>query len=304
MTQRICSERSTRPLVTATTFITAVVSLGACAGMCLTASVAVAAPGDAFGGDDTGCVPSDRAGVICGKVITKALAKLTANVIGCHIQQAITASHSQGGAEELEEFCVVDLDTSAKSEFDSVLARYAGRCDPALIANAALRRDALLSDQTDPASLDALNGRFYCDSSSGMTIAEPGGDDAGYIPADFRSRLCSEFVAKAYATLLGKLYKCHVRAAQRGFSGKAFDEDACEDGAAPLRKGALTKYNLAVQAYMSSHSCPACLVSDAPTLGTDTVNTLDAQNSESFPCPSTTTTSSSARRGSMPWWTS
>jgi hypothetical protein len=286
----LADRRASRPLQHAVKKEDAMTKLigSAVVSLCLAASVAIAGPGDPFGGDDTGCAPADNAGYVCGSAVAKALGKLGASVIKCHVVQAGQAfktNHSSPGFDNAEENCEEGpSNTSAKAKFDAVLAKYATSCDPAVIASAQARRDVVLADQSNPDSLDALNGSFFCDNSSGMTIAEPGGDDAGFIPADANAYKCSVAVAKASSKLLVAAYKCHWKAAQAAFRNKAFDEDACEDGAPPLRS-ALAKYNAQVQRYVALGICPSCLSSAAAGLGTDAVADLDAQNAEIFPCP-------------------
>lgn len=256
-------------------------------GILLVASPAFAGPGDPFGGDDSGCVPLDKPAYSCGAKVAAGLEKLNASVIRCHLVQAGKAfktSHSSPGFDSAEENCEVGpSNTSAKAKFDALIARYTPVCDPGLIASANARRDVILDD-ANPASLDQLNGSFFCDATSGLTIAEPGGDDAGFIPADPRAYKCSVGLAKAYSRLLVSVYKCHVRAASSGLAGRSFDEDACEDGAPPLRS-ARAKYDAYVAKLAGAGVCPACVLANAPALANDLVTGLDAQNGEIFPCP-------------------
>jgi len=257
-------------------------------GLGLIASLASAAPGDPFGGDDDGCVPADKVGYTCGAKIGAALGKLTESVIKCHIVQeghAFKASHSAIGFDNAEENCELGpSNTSAKARFDAVVAKYTPVCDPALVTAAQAQRDVLLADQTETDSLDALNGSFFCDATSGLTIAEPGGDDAGYIPASANAQKCAVGAAKAYAKLVVSVYKCHAKAAQLGLAGRPFDEDACEDGAPPLRS-ARAKYDATLQKYVAAGICPSCVATNAPTLADDAIAALDAQAADLFPCP-------------------
>lgn len=100
----------------------------------------------------------------------------------------------------------------------------------------------MLADASNAASLDALNGRFYRDATSGLTIAEAGGgdqDEAGLIPASEDNDKCAVYVVKAYSRLLDSVYDCHERLARYAFAGRAFDEKACEGAqgcARPLRR--------------------------------------------------------------------
>ena len=62
---------------------------------CLLIAPALAAPGDPFGGDDTGCVPSTKLG--CAQKVNKALVKLRRDVFVCHLIQASHAFHAGMG---------------------------------------------------------------------------------------------------------------------------------------------------------------------------------------------------------------
>jgi hypothetical protein len=263
------------------------------AGFCAFATPTFAAPGDPFGGDDTGCVPADKAGLSCAKIVSSALAKLNASVIKCHIVQAghaFQAGHSSNGFDNAEENCEEGpSNTSAKAKFDARMEKAALVCPAAVITSANARRDTLLAGQSNPDSLDALNGSFFCDNTSGNTIAEPGGDDAGSIPSSSANFKCSAGLSKGWAKLVVTVYKCHVKAAVSGFKSSLFDEDGCEDGAPPLRS-ALARYNAQVQKYIDAGICPTCLTdsmsaTNAFALGSAAVGDLDTQNAEIFPCP-------------------
>jgi hypothetical protein len=252
-------------------------------------AVAPAFAGAPFGGDDTGCVPDDKFELVCGKIVAYALGKLDANVIKCHLVQAghaFQAGHSSTGFDNAEENCTLGNPTqSAKARFDAYMAKASAYCAPAVVTSANARRDTLLADASNPDSLDALNGSFYCDSTTGLTIAEPGGgdqDEAGFIQADAGANKCSVTVAKAYRKLVSTVYKCHYKMAQYAFAGKPFDEEACEE---TPPKGALARYNAYVQKAIDAGICPACLVSNAAAIGADAVADLDAQLVEIFPCP-------------------
>ncbi len=250
-------------------------------GLCFVASVALASPGDPFGGDDTGCIPLHTGALRCGSVIGKALGKLNQRVIACHLTQAghaFKAQHSSPGFDNAEENCTEGpSNTSAQAKLDAVLAKYAS-CGPTLIANAEARRDTILAGSTNPDSLDALNGSFFCDDTSGLTIAEPGGDEAGWIPTDSNGLKCGATLSKAYAKLLVGVHKCHAALARAGFGGSAFDDEACE-------QVVQAKYDAAVQKLVAIGVCPACLTAAASALGTDAVADLDAQLGELYPCP-------------------
>ena len=258
--------------------------LGAAIGFVFAAAPVFA--GAPFGGDDAGCAPDDKLGATCGKIVAVGLGKLNANVIKCHLVQAghaFQTGHSSPGFDNAEENCSVGNPTnSAKAKFDAYMVKAAAYCAPAVVTSANARRDTLLADQTNPDSLDALNGSFYCDTTSGLMISEPGGDEAGFIPASADNNKCSVTVAKAYRKLVYSVYKCHVQLGLAAFAGKPFDEELCEETAP---KGALARYNAYVQKAILAGICPPCLVANATALGANAVAAIDAQNAEIYPCP-------------------
>jgi hypothetical protein len=159
-------------------------------------------------------------------------------------------------------------------------------CSATVLANANTRRDIVLGDQTVTGSMDAFNGSFFCDSTSGNLI-DPGGDDAGYIPGSDANFKCSVGVAKVWSKLDAYAVKCHIKAAAAIFRSALFDEEACEDTGL---KSALSRYNATVQKYIAAGLCPPCLANPisgtyAPTLGTDLVAATDANNQEAYVCP-------------------
>jgi hypothetical protein len=250
-------------------------------GMCVSAPAFAGPP---FGGDVSGCVPDDKLGVGCGKVLTSALTKEGVGILKCHLAQANKAyqtGHSSNGFDNQEESCTADITT----KIDGYMVKASAYCSASVIADIAARRATLLADASNPDSFDALNGSFYCDSTTGLTIAEPGGgdqDEAGFIPASDANRKCSLIVLKAYAKLLKSVYYCHNRMAMYAFSGKPFDENACE---ATPPKGALARYDGYIAKAITNGYCPPCLASTANALGADLVADLDAQNEEIYPCP-------------------
>jgi hypothetical protein len=260
--------------------------VGVALGAVLVASPAFA--GAPFGGSHTGCAPDDKLEAGCGRVVTSALGKLVGSVNNCHYAQASQAfqtGHSSTGFDNAEENCTLGSGSgSAKSKFDALMVKAASYCDPAVVASATARGAAILADASNPESFDALNGVFYCDNTTGLTIAEPGGgdqDEAGFIPADNGNRKCSAAIAKSYTKLLMDVYKCHYRMGDYALRGKAFDVAACDAGP----KGALARYQSYVTKLVNSGICAPCLASTASTLGSDAVADLDAQNEEIYPCP-------------------
>ncbi len=267
--------------------------LGAAIVICLAAGPAAAAPGDPFGGSETGCVPSGKPGLTCGKALTSAFGKLMAGVIKCHVAQASQAFKSGSSSPDFdtqEESCSVVGPKSAKAKFEASLAKAASACPVGIVPVAEARRDSLLGDGMSLGLLDSLNFAFFCDNSTFLSIADPGGgddDELGFIPSTKDHYKCSVGVAKAFSKLASSVYKCHAKAAQAIFAGKAFDTSACEG---PAIKGARAKYEAAVNKLSAAGVCPPCITDSmnpayAIGLGASVVDALDAQNEEIYPCP-------------------
>jgi hypothetical protein len=261
---------------------------------CLAATSSFAAPGDPFGGSETGCVPSGKAGLTCGKILTSAFGKLVASVVKCHLVQAAQAfktGQSSPGFDNAEENCSVGNPTaSAKTKFDALMVKANAVCPAGLVALAEARRDTFLADASNPLSLDSVNGAFFCDATSGLSIADAGGgdqDEAGSIPSTSDHYKCSVAVAKLFSKLVSGVYKCHGKAALAIFANKPFDTDACEE---TPTKGARAKYDAKVQKLIAAGICPPCLAdpmfaSNALGIGVGVLAELDAQNEEVYPCP-------------------
>lgn len=248
-------------------------------GFWLVTSAALAAP---FGGTHTGCSSPDKLALKCSVIMDKLLGKLEQMVLKCHLIQAThahKAGHSSPGFDNAEENCTTGPSaTSAKAKFDAALAKYGPMCGATFVTNAEARRDAILADQTNPDSLDAKNGIFFCDATSGLTITEPGGSEAGSIPADANGYKCEVVLAKNWLKLQMYTRKCQTTAAKVAFVGGPFDDTVC------VQK-ARAKYDAVIQKYVSYGICPTCVATDAPTLGDDTIADLDAQLEEIYPCP-------------------
>jgi hypothetical protein len=255
------------------------------------ATPALAAPGDPLGGDDTGCAASTTVGNRCAKAVLVTLVKLRRSVIGCHLTQAGQAFQTGMGTpgfSNAEENCEVgNPSQSAKAKFDAKIAALAAKgCDAGVIANANAARDVILADQTTSGSLDALNGAFFCDATSGNLI-DPGGDDAGYIPSTADNYKCSVAVAKAWTKLDTLVARCHHKLGAAVFASRVFDEDACEDG--DPSRSALARYDTVVGKYIGLGICPPCLANPGPTsalaLGTSLVSDADAALGDVYVCP-------------------
>lgn len=275
-------------------------------------------PGQPFGGDDTGCVPSNKNLATCSGTAVKAFAKLVGSVITCHIKQAdIAFKVHNGGTGTFDEDACEDTDPvkSAKAKFDAALTKLDGTglcAGTPVIANAQALEAVLLADRTNPASLDAQNGGVYCDSASSAQI-DPSGDDAGFISNSKDNLKCADTVAKNVSKLIGSVIKCHMKAAATGLKSGAFDEEACEDAdfcaANPATqchtdadcpagdkckiKSAAGTYKVAAQKLVAKAICPGCLDQAGQTaLGASAVGQLEAANGQLYFCATTTTSTS------------
>src|SRR4029453_6864503 len=77
-------------------------------GAVLAGAPVLAAPGDAFGGDDTGCVPSTKPGLGCAKKVSGVLVKLRKSILGCHLTQAeltFRTGMATNGSSNAEDNC-------------------------------------------------------------------------------------------------------------------------------------------------------------------------------------------------------
>jgi hypothetical protein len=247
-------------------------------GCLLVATPVSAGPGDPFGGNDTGCVPSTKPGLVCAKKAHNALAKLRIKLLRCHIEEAsqtFQIGMATPGTGNQEELCEETHPTkSAKAWFDARIAALA-ECDATVLANANAARDVILADGSTPGSMDALNGEFFCDSTSGELI-DPDEADAGYISATAEHFKCAIATAKAWSRLQYELHKCHSRLAGAGFKSVAYDDDECEGEA-------LARYDERVNRYLSL--CSPCLASSASTLGSGAVSDADAELGDTYICP-------------------
>lgn len=232
-------------------------------------------PSEPFAGDDSGCVPATAQRLSCATAVSRTFARLESATIRCHLRQANTRYRQVvGGSTALfdEEGC----ETKAVRAFDKTMARLAtGLCarNPQ-IDTVGADRDALL------AVLDAQNGGLYCDASSGVAI-EPGGDDAGFVPATGAVRRCAEKLTRQLNSLASALRSCHRTAATRAYrlADPAFDEESCE-------AKARAKFAAASAGLEPSGGCPACLNAAARSSLADAVAArIDSSNLASFPCP-------------------
>jgi hypothetical protein len=266
-------------------------------GVLLTAGVGRAtppAPGQRFdcsdGGDsscatdDPGCVSNQKGHLACSLKIGSALAKAVLATVVCHIDQAAQRMKgaSENGAGQSEENCEDNPGNSAKGKLDKRLAAIAdsGLCDPAQLAGAATREGVLFG--SGPDSLDAQNGVFFCDSSSGALI---GDDDSGSVPATPEIFKCEASVAKALTKLIAAGTKCHATMNRSFFRGAEFNEEACEETDPVRFRGALDKFNKVRDKLLAQGICPPCLDgAGMDAVAVTALSQLDAANADIYSC--------------------
>jgi hypothetical protein len=251
----------------------------------LLAAPVTAAPGDPFGGDDTGCTPTTKLGLNCAKAALSTLTKLRKAALVCHLKQedlAFKAGEGELGFSNAEENCELGPSSnSAKNKFDARMTALIGKgCDATLIANALARGAAIVGDASTAGSLDAMSASIFCDATSGNTIEPDGDDSIGWIPATPENQKCSVSVAKLWIKLSGYADKCHTRLAASVYSNRVFDEEACESLY-------LSRYQASVGKLVQVGYCPPCLADPpgAAGIGTDTVAAADAELGEVYVCP-------------------
>jgi len=228
-----------------------------------------------------GCPPASKDADKCETGIAKAVGKFVGAVIKCHTKQADGAFKQKPVDDE---GCESDTpDKSGKAKLDAAITKMAALCPPGVVTNATSFEDQLLTGQN---SLDATNGRVYCDATSGTRI-DANGDDAGWVPASKDVSKCADGVAKSVAKLWGAIAKCSTKAADAAFKGKLFDEAGC-------RTAATAKYDAAGG---KLNACPACLdPASRASLRDAILNQLAAADAALFVCSSSTTTTVSSTR--------
>lgn len=244
----------------------------------LSASAGFAAPGpgpgEPFGGDDAGCVPTTSTRLSCAIAVGKAFDRLEASVVKCHSDQA-KSRYDEFVLGSTRPFDEEGCEAVAVARFDDTVSRLAtGTCltSPSM-TTIETDRDALL------AALDAENAGPWCDDTTGEPI-DDGGDDAGWVPATAEVLACGGKVTKNLRALSTRLRKCHRTAGDKGFrlADPAFDEEACEDKF--LAKFRATANNLA------SRGCPTCLSAPMQVVLAEALEArLDSTNTTVFPCP-------------------
>ncbi len=217
-------------------------------GLALAGGPAGAAPGDPFGGDDSGFIPPDAATQKCEAKVGKTLATFVKCVEKCHASRAkgklaVTPVDAEDGCEAV---CEGKYDISIGK-----LSAVSG-CPPGCMSPVSIR--AIWEGV-----LDGNNNQIYCDAGTAF-----GGEDTGFVPATAAVALCETKVGGLAAKLVGCYLKCHASRSTEKLD--ATGEDACETScttAFSAKAGALT-------------GCPPCL--NPTTLATTLRTTANTDN--------------------------
>ena len=250
----------------------------AVAAVCLSAAIALASgPGQPFDDDDAGCVPDTTEHRKCSEKLAKAFGRLIAAVTSCHDRQARAAV---SGFVFDEEGC----EASAQTRFEASRDAVSPLCSATQLALASDEETELL-DPTNPGSLDAQNGDVYCDSTSGNAL-DSGGDDTGWVPATADALWCARGVGKSLAKLAQAALRCHAKMAYSFFTGRTFDEEACEEFDPLAGRGARDRFSMRALRLIAHGGCPSCLDDiQQEALAVRTTGQLDADNARLYPCP-------------------
>jgi len=241
-------------------------------GSVLVYGTARAAPGDPFGGDDTGNIPPDFATQKCEAKVSKATAKFVKCVGKCHISVA-KQKFTSGAEEGCEAIC--------EGKFDIAIGKVttAGppACPPSCMSTSLIRN-------VWESTFDGNNGQIYCDRAcagggnagaqcttnsecpGGSCGTALGGDDPGFVPSSPNSLLCETKLQTFLSKLIGCYMKCHDARAKESTDATA--EEGCEDGCD-------TAYTTKVGGLVG---CAACVTANAPTIAANLRTSTDSNN--------------------------
>ncbi|HLK10320.1 MAG TPA: hypothetical protein VKW76_02970 [Candidatus Binatia bacterium] len=217
-------------------------------GLALAGGRAGAAPGDPFGGDDTGFIPPDATTQKCESKVGKTLATFVKCVEKCHVSRAklklaVTPVDAEDGCEAV---CEGKYDISVGK-----LSAVAG-CPPACMSPVSIR-------SIWEGLLDGNNNQIYCDAGTAF-----GGEDTGFIPSAPAFLLCETKLGGLAAKLVGCYMKCHASRSTEKLDPTG--EDGCETScttAFSTKASALT-------------GCPPCL--NTATLATTLLTSTNNDN--------------------------
>ncbi len=211
--------------------------------------------------------------ISCGHGVANAVSTLIKAVDRCHTK---LASAAYRGATFDQEACEKgDPVRSAKRKFDVMIAKHTVGCPAQVLTNANALRDGLLDG---PQSLDALNGKIYCDASSGRLL-EPGGEEEGFAPASWAALKCTDGIVSYLNKLADSVVTCQRRWADASTTSHPLDLLACETTA-------IGRAIAARDRVLHKGGCPACVdQTGQDNLRNTLVGQLSALRPLIFLCP-------------------
>ncbi len=219
-------------------------------GSALIAGSALAAPGDPFGGDDSGFVPPDSGTLRCEAKVSKYTAKFVKCTAKCHISFAKQKYTTPGAEEGCESVC--------EGKFDIGIGKITNAgppaCPPGCMSSVSIRN-------VWEGIFDGNNGQIYCDGTTPL-----GGDDPGFIPTTPASLVCETKLEKLAVKFVGCYMKCHDGRAKE--KTDATGEDGCES---TCDTAYATKVALLV-------GCAPCAMSNAPTIANGLKSNANSDN--------------------------
>jgi hypothetical protein len=236
----------------------------------------------AFEANGRGFVPPDTNTGKCEDTVAGKLQTLAGCVTNCQIKQADAARKGKAFDEDACEQGT-GKPVSCRTAYDNATTKLLGLkkpiCPPCLDATAQSNLADLVVN-----FIENNNGLIYCAGTTSL-----GGDDTGLVPPDAKTGNCEDLVAGHLKTLSACMTTCQIKQADAARKGKAFDEDACEQGTGkPV--SCRTAYDNATTKLLGLKKpiCPPCLDATAQSNLADLVVNLVENNNGQIYCAGTT----------------
>lgn len=228
-------------------------------------------PGEPFGGENSGCVPTTKSRLSCSVALGKAYDKLEAALLKCHgdeVKSLYFELSGSGGKPFDETLCR----SRAIQRFDDRIERLgqATCVSSPGFADVIEDRDALL------VAIESEKQTPWCDDTSGVATG-----DIGWVPANPDGLRCGSKTAKGLRALSSRMRRCHRVAADKGFrlADPPYDVAACEGKF-------LGKFQKIANKLEASGRCAPCFAAAAQAaLASDLDDRLSAANETVFACP-------------------
>ncbi|TMA69200.1 MAG: hypothetical protein E6J68_01010 [Deltaproteobacteria bacterium] len=218
--------------------------------------VAWAAPGDPFGGDDSGFIPPDTVTQKCEAKVGKAAGKYVKCVFACHAQRAKGKLATADAEDGCEDICEGKYDETIGKATTTVPPV----CPPSCMSPMSIQI-------IWKGVVDSGNGQIYCEGTTPF-----GGDDPGFVPSTTPFALCESKLGGLAAKLVGCLMKCHESRSKE--KTDATQEETCEDS---CKTSYTNKFALIT-------GCPPCLTPTTVSNYGDSLRTSTDNNNGTVYC--------------------